>query len=149
MGSSNRFAEQIKLRLRKRTYLAESQERELLFEAVDSGIPLAEARECLASALAERHARRELAFERDIHVIAETFVGDRGWLSRSAFNRVAALHRRLSGGAIGPAEADIRVKQMMLYRGWKVRGETIFGRPAWFRAIPDARPERDYLRPKR
>jgi hypothetical protein len=141
MGSSDRFTdrypEQIKLRLRKRSYLTEPQERELLREAVDAGIPLERAKEVLAGTLAQRRARRETAFRREIALIIETFVGDKGWLSRSNFNRAATLHCRLSGGAISPAEASIRVKQLMLDRGWGVRGETIFGPPAWFRAIPE------------
>jgi hypothetical protein len=141
MASSSRFAddypELIKARLRKRTYLTEPQERELLAAAVEAGVPLREAQECLAATLADRHARRELAFQRDIRVILETLVGKKGWLSRTNFNRAAALHRQLSGGAIGPAEAERRVKQIMLHRGWKIRGQTIFGVPKWFRDIPD------------
>src|SRR5215471_272616 len=131
MDASNRFAlgytELIKALLRKRRYLTEPEERQLLFEAVDAGIPLRDAKECLASTLAQRRARRELAFQHDIRVILDTLVGKRGWLSRKNFDRAAALHRQLSGGAIGPAEAQRRVKQIMLDRGWKVRGAAIFG----------------------
>ena len=147
MGSSSDladwFRERIKVELRKRTYLTEPQERELMHEAVEAGMSLKRAQQLLGAVLSERRTRgtmRELRSQHDIAAILETLVGDKNWLSRTNFDRLARLHCELSGGTILLPEANIRVKQLMAHRGCKIRGETIFGTPAWFRTIPQQLP---------
>jgi hypothetical protein len=135
---ARRYADQVKLSLAGQRYLTEQQERELLLEALDTGLSLEEAKWLLAATVAQRHAAREMSLERDIAVTIATMAGARGWISRTNFDHAASLYRRLSGGAVGEGEAKSRVKQMMLEHGWKIRGEIIFGTPHWFRKIPAA-----------
>jgi hypothetical protein len=134
--STRQYADQVRLRLAGQRYLTERQERELLLEALDIGLSLAEARGLLAATVAKRRAAREMTLDRDMALTIETMAGAKGWISRTTFEHAAALYRRLSGGAIGEAKAKGRVKQLMLRRGWKIRGEIIFGTPHWFRRIP-------------
>jgi len=133
-----RYVDQVKLSLSGQRYLTEQQERALLLEALDSGLSLNEARELLAATAATRGVARELTLDHDIGITIAAVAGERGWISRTAFNRATGLYQHLSGSAISAAEAKSRVKAMMLRRGWKVRGETIFGTPHWFRDIPTA-----------
>ena len=130
------YEDQVRLRLSGQRYLTEQQERELLLEALDIGLSLEEAKGLLAATVAKRRAARELTLDHDMAVTIETMAGDNGWISRTTFNHAASLYRRLSGGAVGEAEAKSRVKQLMLSRGWKIRGEIVFGTPHWFRRIP-------------
>jgi hypothetical protein len=135
---TERYADQVKLRLAGQRYLTEPQERALLLEALDVGLSLEEAKGLLAATLAKRRAAREMTLDHDMAVTLAIFAGDKGWISRTTFDHAANLYRRLSGGAVGDAEAKSRVKQMMLDHGWKIRGEIIFGTPHWFRGIPVA-----------
>lgn len=135
---TRRYADQVKLSLAGQRYLTERQERELLLEALDTGLSLDEARGLLAATVGKRHAARELTLDRDMAVTIAIFAGAKGWISRTNFDDAANLYRRLSGGAVGEGEAKSRVKQMMLDHGWKIRGEIIFGTPHWFREIPAA-----------
>jgi hypothetical protein len=130
------YEDQVRLRLSGQRYLTEPQERELLLEALDIGLSLEEAKGLLAAIVAKRRAAREMTLDHDMAVTIETMVGDRGWISRRTFDHAASIYRRLSGGAVGEAEAKSRVKQLMLSRGWKIRGEIIFGTPHWLRRIP-------------
>jgi hypothetical protein len=133
---TERYADQVKLSLAGQRYLTERQERALLLEALDVGLSLEEARGLLAATVAKRRATREMTLDHDMAVTIAIFVGDKGWISRTTFDRAANLYRRLSGGAVGEGEAKSRVKQIMLARGWKIRGETIFSAPHWYRSIP-------------
>lgn len=135
---AERYADRVKLALSTQRYLTERQERGLLLEALDIGLSLDEAREILAETIAKRHGARETTLDYDIGVTVAALVGNKGWLSRTAFDHAAGLYQHLSGGAISTAEAKSRVKEMMLRHGWKVRGEIIFGTPHWFRDIPSA-----------
>ncbi len=147
-GIAERYVDQVRLSLSGKRYLTEQQERALLLEALDSGLSLNEARELLAATAAAREllaataatrgVARELTLDHDIGITIAAVAGERGWISRTAFNRATGLYQHLSGGAVSAAEAKSRVKAMMLRRGWKVRGETIFGTPHWFRDIPTA-----------
>jgi hypothetical protein len=135
---TKRYADRVKLSLAGQRYLTQQQERELLLEALDTGLSLEEAKGLLAATVAQRHAAREMTLDRDMAVTIGIFAGAKGWISRTNFDHAAKLYRRLSGGAVGEAEAKSRFKQMMLDQGWKIRGEIIFGTPHWFRTIPAA-----------
>ncbi len=137
-GIAERYVDQVKLSLSGQRYLSEQQERALLLEALDIGLSLNEARELLAATAAKRGVAREITLDHDIGITIAAVAGERGWISRTAFDRATGLYQHLSGGAVSAAEAKSRVKAMMLRRGWKVRGETIFGTPHWFRDIPTA-----------
>jgi hypothetical protein len=133
---AKRYAEQVKLRLAGQRYLTEPQERELLLEALDIGLSLAEARELLAATVAQRRAARAMTLDHDMAVTIAVFAGDKGWISRTTFDHAANLYRRGSGGAVSAAEAKSLVKKTMLRHGWKIRGEIVFGTPHWYRTIP-------------
>ena len=132
---ARQYADQVRLRLAGQRYLTEQQERELLLEALDLGLSFEEAKGLLAATVAKRRAARGMALDHDMAVTIETMAGAKGWISRTNFDHAANLYRRLSGGAVGEAEAKRRVKQLMLSRGWKIRGEIIFGTPHWYRQI--------------
>ena len=135
-GFADRFVDQVKLSLAGHRYLTEQQERALLLEALDIGLSLEAARELLVRTIATRRGAREITLDHDIAITIATMVGDKGWISRTNFDRATNLYQHLSGGAVSPAEANSRVKEMMRRHGWKVRGEIIFGTPHWFRNIP-------------
>jgi hypothetical protein len=135
---AERFADQVKLTLSKKPYLTEPQERALLLEAIESGLSLEEAKELLAETATKRGATREATLDHDIAITLAAVAGDRGWISRTAFDHAANLFQQLSAGAISAAEAKSRVKALMLRHGWIVRGESIFGAPHWFRDLPPA-----------
>ena len=134
-GIAQRYADQVRLRLIGRRYLTEPQERELYLEALDMGLSFEEAREVLVVTVAKSGAARETTLDHDIETTIAAIAGDRGWLSRTAFDRAARLYQERSGGAVGAAEAKSRVKAIMLRRGWTIRGAAIFGTPHWFRII--------------
>jgi DNA-binding transcriptional MerR regulator len=133
---ARQYEDQVRLSLSGQRYLTEQQERQLLLEALNLGLSFEEAKRLLAATVAKRRAAREMTLDHDMAVTIETMAGAKGWISRTNFNHAANLYRRLSGGAVGEAEAKSRVKQLMLSRGWKIRGEIIFGTPHWFRQIP-------------
>ena len=81
---------------------------------------------------------KEDAIDRIVLQDLTAAAGARGWISRRRFDRAARLYRDLSHGAIGTAESCSRVKHVRLAQRWTVRGETVFGTPHWFRAIPAA-----------
>jgi hypothetical protein len=137
-GISGRFADRVRLSLSRRRYLTEEAERALLLEAVEGGLPLDQARELLAATVTRQGATREVTLNRDMEITIAATAGAKGWISRTAFDRATSLYQQLSGDAISAAEAQRRVKAMMLRRGWIVRGEAIFGTPQWFRDIPTA-----------
>ena len=134
--NAKRYADYVRVQLGRQHHLTEQQERALLLEAIDMGLSIAEARQVITVTAANRHARRELALESDMAVTIAAFVGNKGWISRTGFGHATALYRRLSGASVSEAEARVRVKRLMLSHGWKMRGETIFGAPRWFRDIP-------------
>lgn len=129
------YEDQVRLSLAGQRYLSEQQERELLLQALDIGLSLEEAKGLLAATVTRRRAVREMTLDRDMAITMATFAGEKGWISRTHFDRVANLYRSLSGGVIGEAEAKSRAKELMLRHGWKIRGEIIFGTPHWFRSI--------------
>jgi DNA-binding transcriptional MerR regulator len=137
-GIAERYVDQVRLSLSGRRYLTEQQERALLLEGLDIGLTLEEAREILAATATNRGAAREITLDHDMELTIGAVAGDKGWISRTSFDRAAHLFQQLSGGAISAAEARGRVKGVMLRRGCKVRGEIIFGTPHWFRDIPTA-----------
>jgi hypothetical protein len=134
-GIAQRYADQVKLSLSGRRYLTEQQERALYLEALDLGLSFEEAREVIVVTTAQRGAARETTLDHDIEITIAAVAGDRGWLSRTAFDRAARLYQDRSGGAVGAAEAKSRVKGIMLRRGWIIRGAAVFGTPHWFRII--------------
>src|SRR5260370_14271426 len=136
-GIAERYVDQVKLRLRGQRYLTEQQERALLLEALDIGLSLDEARELFAATAAKRGVAREITLDHDIGITIATVAGDKGWISRTAFDHATGLFQQLSGGAVSAAEAKRRVKAVMRRQGCKIRGETIFGTPPWFRDIPN------------
>jgi hypothetical protein len=137
-GIAQRYADQVKLRLIGRRYLTEEQERALYLEALDMGLSFEEAREVLVMTAAQNGAARETTLDHDIETTIAAVAGDRGWISRTAFDRAAGLYQQRSGGAVGAGEAKGRVKAIMLRQGWTIRGATIFGTPHWFRIITAA-----------
>jgi len=128
-GIAERYADRIRLTLARQRYLTEQQERVLLLEALDIGLSFGQARELLAATVQRQGVAREVTLDHDMEITVAAVAGAKGWISRTAFNRATSLYQELSGGAVGAAEARRRVKGMMLRRGWKVRGEIIFGTP--------------------
>jgi hypothetical protein len=134
-GIAERYADRVRLSLSGQRYLTEQQERALLLEALDIGRSLDQARELLAATVTRQGATREVTLDHDMEITIAAVAGAKGWISRTAFDRATSLYQQLSGGAVSAAEARRRVKTTMLRRGWKVRGEIIFGTPPWFRHI--------------
>src|SRR5712691_9838264 len=87
--TTKRYADQVKLSLAGQRYLTEQQERELLLEALDTGLSLEEARGLLAATVAKRHAAREMTLDRDMALTIAIFAGAKGWISRTTFEHPA------------------------------------------------------------
>jgi hypothetical protein len=88
-----------------------------------AALSLKEAKEVLAATATKRRAAREPTLDHDIAITVAAVAGERGWISRTAFDQAANLFQQLSAGAINSAEAKSRVKALMLRHGWIVRGE--------------------------
>ena len=118
-----RFRDRVRLELGAGRFLSREQEKVLYLEAIASGIALEDARGLVESVAAGRQGRREAELDKVLHALMLTLVRDRGWLSRTDFERSAAACQRLTQGEIDARAARMRVKRMMIENGWAVRND--------------------------
>jgi hypothetical protein len=133
-----RFRDRVRLELGAGRFLSREQEKALYLEAIACDIPLDEARALVESVAVGYQGRREIELDAVLSALMTTLVGDRGWLSRTDFERAAAACQTLSDGKIDRSTARIRIKRMMIENGWTIRGAVVFGVPKWFRDIPES-----------
>ena len=110
----------------------------MLLDALKMDVSMREAQEIVRAFAAEFHVVLETEMEAVVLAMMAAFVEDDGWIDRTEFRRAIETYKRMSGGQIGDREAIIRVKRLVSRNEWPLRGEVIFGKPRWFRQIPDA-----------
>jgi hypothetical protein len=133
---AERLKDRVRLALGTGRLLSREQERAVYLDAIASDIALEDARALVESVIARRRARRASEIDDVLYAVMATRVGNRGWLSRSDFERAAVIYRSLSQDTIDRREARARIKRMMIENGWTVRGAVVFGTPKWFRDVP-------------
>ena len=110
----------------------------MLLDALEMDVSMQDAQEIVRAFSAEHHVMLESEIEGAVLAMLAAFVENGGWISRTEFRQAMEIYKQMSGGQIGDGEAIIRVKRMVIRNEWPLRGEVIFGKPNWFRQIPDA-----------
>ena len=110
----------------------------MLLDALKMDISMQDVQAIVGAFSAECHVMLETEVEGAVLAMLAAFVENNGWISRTEFRQAVETYRRSSVGQIAEREAVIRVKRLISRNEWQLRGEVIFGKPRWFRQIPDA-----------
>jgi hypothetical protein len=134
-----RFADLVRIHLDGRRFLDRDQELRLLEEGVTRyGISLDEARATLRTATEQDEVPTERETAAAAGELRKSMADRRGRVARHDFAKVVGFYRARSGGGLTPAEAEKRVKRLMMQAELAPRASGgLLPSRRWYRAIPE------------
>ncbi len=131
-----RFAEVVKLNGLGTRAIDRTQERRLLEEGIGRfGLTLDEARGILHTVAADNNYVFESQIAQRMQQILARDAGRKGRISKRQFDKAAEMLRDFSDETVSTAEANRRVKRIMVENGWQPGRAGPFRTKRWFKQV--------------
>ena len=129
-----KFRDMVRLRTMRKKWISRDDEQKLLSDAVERlGVPLTRARALLMSEVEQNQVKLESDVDDVVVGMVLTLSDKGGKLKKKDFDLIARYYVKRNNRSV--AEAEAKVKEVMIENNVQPKGAGLFGTTRWYRAV--------------